>query len=331
MTFLHFTLIEEGNLFNESLNDRQDTTQKYFILKKINRVMFMKNCSYDLKDEIRNGFLVTSDRKKIWSVELDLLMEFDRVCNKYGLMYFANGGTLLGAVRHKGFIPWDDDIDLMMLRPDYEKLCNIAKQEFKAPYFFQNIYTDNTMFTISKLRNSNTSAIENFFDNSYNQGIFIDIWPLDDISDGTPISNKISDIKKYLISMITSEKDVIKNINDNKNLPLSKDFIKLYLSLDTKDRIIEYEKFCSNHFGKSSQVSYAFTLTGNKRFDLNWFRDCIMLDFENTKIPAPLYYEKFLTIEYGDWHKFVKGGEDHEVKTFSADIPYKEMLQKIVE
>ena len=219
----------------------------------------------------------------------------------------------------------------MMLRPDYEKLCNIAKQEFKAPYFFQNIYTDNTMLTISKLRNSNTSAIENFFDNSYNQGVFIDIWPLDDISDGTPISNKISDIKKYLISMITSEKDVIKNINDNKNLPLSKDFIKLYLSLDTKDRIIEYEKFCSNHFGKSSQVSYAFTLTGNKRFDLNWFRDCIMLDFENTKIPAPLYYEKFLTIEYGDWHKFVKGGEDHEVKAFSADIPYKEMLQRIVD
>lgn len=65
----------------------------------------MKNCSYDLKDEIRNGFLVTTDRKKIWSVELDLLMEFDRVCNKYGLMYFANGGTLLGAARHKGFIP----------------------------------------------------------------------------------------------------------------------------------------------------------------------------------------------------------------------------------
>ena len=56
-----------------------------------------------------------------------------------------------------------------------------------------------------------------------------------------------------------------------------------------------------------------------------------MLDFENTKIPVPLCYDKFLTIEYGDWHKFVKGGGKHEVQVFSADIPYKEMLQKIVE
>lgn len=291
----------------------------------------MIKCSYDLKDEIRSGFLVTSDRKKIWSVELDLLMEFDRVCNKYNLIYFANGGTLLGAVRHKGFIPWDDDIDLMMLRPDYEKLCNIAKQEFKAPYFFQNIYTDNTMFTISKLRNSNTSAIENFSDNNYNQGIFIDIWPLDDISDGTIISNRISNIKECLINMITSEDDVIKFINNNQNLPLSKEFIKRYLSLKMKDRINEYEKFCANHFGKSSQISYAFTLSGNRRFDLDWFQDCIMLDFENTKIPVPLCYDKFLTIEYGDWHKFVKGGGKHDVQAFSADIPYKEMLQKIVD
>ena len=131
--------------------------------------------------------------------------------------------------------------------------------------------------------------------------------------------------------MITSENDVLKSINDNKKLLLSNEFVKRYLSLSMKDRINEYEKFCSNHFGKSSQVSYAFTLTGNRRFDLDWFRDCIMLDFENTKIPVPLCYDKFLTIEYGDWHKFVKGGGKHEVQVFSADIPYKEMLQKIVE
>ena len=292
------------------------------------RINFIKNIE---QDEIRSGFLVTTDRKKIWQKEMEILQIVDSICDKYGIQYYIDGGTLLGAVRHGGFIPWDDDIDLMMLRPDYEKLCNIAKQEFKAPYFFQNIYTDNTMFTISKLRNSNTSAIENFSDNSYNQGIFIDIWPLDDISDGTAISNRISNIKKCLINMITSENDVLKSINDNKKLLLSNEFVKRYLSLSMKDRINEYEKFCSNHFGKSSQISYAFTLTGNRRFDLDWFRDCIMLDFENTKIPVPLCYDKFLTIEFGDWHKFVKGGGKHEVQAFSADIPYKEMLQKIVE
>ena len=71
-------------------------------------------------------------------VELDLLAEFDRVCRKHGLTYFVDSGTLLGAVRHKGFIPWDDDIDLIMQREDYERLVQIAAQEFQHPYFFSD-------------------------------------------------------------------------------------------------------------------------------------------------------------------------------------------------
>ena len=87
-------------------------------------------------DEIRCDFLVTTDRKKVWQVELELLAEFDRICRKYGLRYFADYGTLLGAARHKGFIPWDDDIDVTMMRPDYERLKQIMKQERLPEPFF---------------------------------------------------------------------------------------------------------------------------------------------------------------------------------------------------
>ena len=88
--------------------------------------------------EERNGYMVSSEMKKVWAVELDLLNEFARVCDKYRLKWFAHAGTMLGAVRHHGFIPWDDDIDVVMPREDYERLCSIGSSEFSRPYFFQN-------------------------------------------------------------------------------------------------------------------------------------------------------------------------------------------------
>ena len=135
-----------------------------------------------LEEEIRCGYTVTRKMKKVWAVELDLLNELLRVCNKYNIKIFASGGTMLGAVRHKGFIPWDDDIDMGMLRKDYDKLCKIANKEFQYPYFFQTNYTDpGTLRGHAQLRNSNTTS---FLQNegseySFNQGIFIDIFPMD--------------------------------------------------------------------------------------------------------------------------------------------------------
>ena len=99
-----------------------------------------------LDEEVRDGYKVSHEMKKVWAVELDLLAEFQRVCKKHNIKYIASGGTMLGAVRHKGFIPWDDDIDLMMLREEYEKLCIVAPSEFKHPYYFQTDRTDNCIF-----------------------------------------------------------------------------------------------------------------------------------------------------------------------------------------
>ena len=76
--------------------------------------------------------------KEIWAIELNLFSEFDRVCRKHGITYIASSRTMLGTLRHHGFIPWDDDIDLMMMRDQYEKLCDVAEEEFKHPYFFQS-------------------------------------------------------------------------------------------------------------------------------------------------------------------------------------------------
>lgn len=93
-------------------------------------------------EEVICDYKVSSNLKKLWAIEADLLREFVRVCDKYRLRWYAYAGTLLGAIRHSGFIPWDDDIDVCMPREDYDILTKELAGEFKTPYFMQTPYTE---------------------------------------------------------------------------------------------------------------------------------------------------------------------------------------------
>ena len=127
-----------------------------------------------LQEEERNGFIISSEMKELWAVSLDLVRELLDFCSNNNIQVFAGYGTLLGAVRHDGFIPWDNDVDLMMKRKDYDRFCRIANFDF--PYFLQTEKTDRGFSRgFARLRNSMTTAVQIYERNmkiTYNQDFY---------------------------------------------------------------------------------------------------------------------------------------------------------------
>ena len=135
----------------------------------------------------------------IQQVQLNLLKNFIAVCEKHQLTYYLFGGSALGAIRHQGFIPWDDDLDIAMPRPDFDRLMAL-KNEFKHPAFLQTIHTDRYYsYPYAKLRNSDTTFIETVFAPAQiNHGIWVDIFPLDGMST-TKQATQVKSMKPYLL------------------------------------------------------------------------------------------------------------------------------------
>lgn len=288
-----------------------------------------------LDEEVRNGFKITTEMKKIWAVELDLLCEFQRVANKYGIRYIANGGTMLGAVRHGGFIPWDDDIDLMMMRKEYDKLCEIALKEFHYPYFFQTEYTDpGSLRCHAQLRNSETTAILSDERNghfNFNQGIFIDIFPLDAVPD----DDKIWQIECNKAQKLYEQMCTFSNLSSHYIPEKSKRYywIKNFLhtigtpifSYFAHRNFVKYEKECKKYNNTPTKKlslycwGYKYKKFHRDRID---HLETIMMDFEFVKVPVCKNYDHALSQLFGDWHKFVIGGSVHNDIFFDTEKPY---------
>lgn len=282
-------------------------------------------------EEVRNGYTITTEMKKIWAVELDLLKKLLEVCKKYNLHCYADAGTLIGAVREKGFIPWDDDIDVAMFRKDYEKLKEIADTAFEKPYFFQTAYTDETYkIGHAQLRNSNTTAIlDEQFKNKvkYNCGIFIDIFILDGVAPNKIIFEtqriKIA-ILNHLLKVFTPDESVL----SKKEKVIKK--ILLLFQLDKLTLFTKKEKIlCSISIDETEFVSLlSFVFEIRKRIrNKHLYDNTIWLDFETIKIPAPAGYHEILTRQYGDYMKPSQISTSHGNIFFDVEKPYTEYLK----
>lgn len=157
--------------------------------------------------------------RKVQLIMLDMLLEFDAICNKHNLSYWLDSGTLLGAVRHKGFIPWDDDIDISMPYEDYKKFQEIAKQELSKDIFLQSKESDSAfLFDYTKLRSNRASIVEfheKSADVAYHQGVFVDIFPMLTV----PNSDFYKDYYKNIFHLIRQTSAVSLHTPNGANLP----------------------------------------------------------------------------------------------------------------
>ena len=167
-------------------------------------------------------------------IMLDSLIEFDRICKKYNFDYWLDSGTLLGAVRHKGFIPWDDDIDISMPVEDYRAFAKIAPKELPQDMFFQNKITDPTFpFDYMKIRSNRATIIEfheKDKDITYHQGVFVDIFPMFAIKE-TKLNHLFYEYAFSTIRFFSAKKFDCTRIRK----VIKKSIEKLHLGWDKKD------------------------------------------------------------------------------------------------
>ena len=172
---------EEQRFLDEVRNHRK--YRQFYRWAAVEQSQIRENVKHlSTEEEVIADYKISDKMKKIWKIELAMLEEVERICKEHGLTWFMVHGSLLGAVRHKGFIPWDDDIDIAMPRKDYNKFLKYARKELKEPLSLHTPETEKDIFWggFARVRNSRTTGIElRELEHKGNLGIWIDILPLD--------------------------------------------------------------------------------------------------------------------------------------------------------
>lgn len=309
-----------------------DLYRSFYKWTRIDKNRIYKKAKFlESDDEIISDYKVTEKMKKVWSVQLNLLEVFKEVCERKGLKYYIIYGTLLGAVRHKGFIPWDDDIDIVMPREDYDKLKKVSSSEFKEPYFFQMPENDPDCFYggYCRLRNSNTTGISMMdIGHDCNNGIWIDIMPLDTcVGDKKKLNKKIRRIN--LVQNLLYAKVYGKDYDKFGDLTSSQWKLYRLVSKFFKHRWLcgWLNRTITAYDDKNSNYLAIFTHYNRYQlFDKRDFESTVLLDFENLKLPAPKGYKRCLEMSMGkDYMKYppLEKRKPHHKGIFNTDYSYK--------
>lgn len=272
---------------------------------------------------------------KIQEIELDMYRRVADICRRHGLRYFALGGTLLGAVRHKGFIPWDDDIDIAIPRPDYDLFVKYAKEELPShlvPKTYLDEKGDSHPMFICIIKNTRTRIELNHAAKTEETCVWLDVFPLD----AMPTNSFLRTVHKYRllyermkIQLSMYEENVhqhregrpfyekaIMRFREATNFGADWDTYELMCHIERTLRKYDFERedYFVNMFG-----AYKF----REMFPKAWFGDGVELPFEDTTIVCPVEYDKVLTQMYGEYMRLPpegQRGQQHCMTIISLDM-----------
>lgn len=253
------------------------------------------------KNAVGRHILSDEELKKLQEIELELLVEFDRICRKHGIKYSIDGGTLLGAVRHGGFIPWDDDADVIMVRSEYERFKKIYRQELdETRFYLQNLDdTRGYRWGYAKLRRKNSSFIRlNQEHMGYEQGIFMDIFICDNVPENyffRSICNFICFLyRKVFWSVVGKETESgFKRILFLTLSMIPEKMLKKSYSGYIRHRNKQYSKWV-----KCLTFPACNKVYGYKR---EWYEDTVDILFENVILKGSRDSKGYLHFLYGEY------------------------------
>ena len=271
---------------------------------------------------------------------LELLKAFVRVCEKHNLKYYLVYGTALGAVRHKGFIPWDDDVDVGMPREDYDKFIQLQSEYEGTPYFIQTFKSDPCyIYNYAKLRDSSTTFIENAFKNHrINHGVFIDIFPVDGMSKTLRDRKKVARKNAYVWRQVyltylpalrrkvhkrTFFKDILLNI-------VAGLFYIFDIAHYRNKKVERYARKIPLKGSAMAGILFGFTTEINP-METEIFDEVIKVPFEDTEVYILKEYDRYLTYLYGDYMKFPPKEEQvghHYNSGFSLEQGYADYMKE---
>lgn len=257
--------------------------------------------------------ITKEDLRKIQLLELKVLKYIDAICKENNIKYFLIGGSLIGAVRHNGFIPWDDDIDIAMLREDFDKFVSLPKEAINKEIFIQTPQSEPncTDYGVARVRLNNTVFTQESNKNvQMNHGFFVDVFPFDKLPDNPckaffygswfPILKRVNAIRH---GYTPSPK--------NKKLKIVLGFFNFILKpIPTKTLTKWLENYHKKYQNKNTE--YLFLLSGSWGYKkekhstelLN--RPVVLHQFEDSSFPIPADYDAYLRSQYGDYMKLPK-------------------------
>lgn len=259
---------------------------------------------------------------KLKMVELSILKEFIRICQEYNFQYYLVEGTCLGAIRHHGFIPWDDDIDVAMPREDYNTFMAVAQSRLPNYYFLQNNKTDpGYLSCFAKLRDSRTTFIEaSVKDWKINHGVYIDIFPLDKFCDRRSFVFKVRELiyKAHISTQYSS--------SASKKMKLMQKLSSIILS-DYHKTIDQYDLLMQSSIDKGMLANLCSAWGDKDIMPSEWYGKGIEVEFESITALVPTEYDRYLSKLYGNYH--IVPPEDkrtghHHATVIDLEKPYTE-------